>query len=149
MTVVVGVSPTTGSPAALRWAADEAQRRKVPLRSVLAWREPRPSAAPGGRPPASAGPGPDTDLAGDAERTLREFVRTALGNDDGVECVAVKGGAVNALLSAADGAELLVVGEPRRGRIASAKVARLVAPQVVLRAPCPVVVMPAAVAAAR
>lgn len=145
MTVVVGVSPTTGSPNALRWAAKEAGLRKVALRAVLAWRPPRPAGAPGGRPPAGlayAG----GDHAAEAERSLREFVAAALGNDDGVDCLAVKGSAVNALLSAAGDADLLVIGEPRQGMIAAAKVSRLVAPQVVLRAPCPVVVMPAAAA---
>jgi nucleotide-binding universal stress UspA family protein len=146
MTVVVGVSPTTGSPAALRWGADEARMRGVGLRAVLAWRLPRPPAAPGGRPPATTSVG-SSDYAGDAETALRDFVATALGTADGVECMVVKGSEVNALLTAASGADLLVVGEPRAGRIAS-MVNSLVAPQVVLKAECPVVVMPSAAAAA-
>jgi nucleotide-binding universal stress UspA family protein len=145
MTIVVGVSPTTGSPAALRWGAAEARLRGVGLRAVLAWRTPRPPGAPGGRPPATTSVGSD-DYAGDAEAKLHEFVSTALGSDEGVECVVVKGTEVNALLTAASGADLLVVGEPRSGRLAS-MVNSLVAPQVVLKADCPVVVMPAAAAA--
>jgi nucleotide-binding universal stress UspA family protein len=148
MTVVVGVSPTTGSPAALRWAAHEAGLRNVPLRAVLAWRTPRPPGAPGGRPPVTTASVASDDYARDADRSLREFVSAALGDDDGIECIVVKGGAVNALLQAATGADLLVVGEPRRGRVASERLARLVAPQVMLKAICPVVVMPLSAAPA-
>lgn len=148
MTIVVGVSPTSGSPAALRWAAEEAELRKTPLRAVLAWRPPRPPAATGTRPPAGSLAAASEDHAARADAALHEFVVAALGNDDGVDCRAVKGTAVNALLTAADGADLLVVGEPRRGRLEAAKVTRLVAPQVVLDAPCPVVVMPGSAATA-
>ncbi|HEY2273768.1 MAG TPA: universal stress protein [Jatrophihabitantaceae bacterium] len=144
MTIVVGVSPTSGSPAALRWGAQEAELRKVPLRAVLAWRPPRPPGAPGGRPPGT--PLTGVDVEADAEKNLHDFVAAALGADDGVECIVVKGSAVNALLAAASDAALLVVGEPRQGALAGARVARLVAPHVVLRAPCPVVVMPASAA---
>jgi nucleotide-binding universal stress UspA family protein len=141
MSIVVGVSPTTGSPAALRWGAEEARLRNVPLRAVMAWRAPRPPAAPGGRPPVSAASTASDDYAGGAETQLREFVTAALGSDDGVDCLVVHGGEVNALLSAARGAHLLVVGEPRAGRLSS-MVTSLTAPQVVHKADCPVVVMP-------
>ncbi len=137
--VVVGVSPTTGSPVALRWAADEAALRSVPLHAVMAWRPPRPPGAPGGRPPIGLVSG---DPAAEAEEALREHVRTALGPAADVECSVVRGSAVSALLSAAADARLLVIGEPRPGRLNSVR-ASLVAPQVVLRASCPVVVMPA------
>ena len=140
MTVVVGVSPTTGSPAALRWAAEEAKLRDIPMRAVMAWRTPRPPAAPGGRPPAGVESVADDNYAGTAEETLRGFVTEALGSDVGVDCVVVRGSAVKALLSTAQGADLLVVGEPQAGRLGSVRTS-LVAPQVVLRSPCPVVVM--------
>ncbi len=146
MTIVVGVSPTSGSPSALRWAADEAKLRNVPLRAVLAWRPPSAPGASGGRPPSGTAFAASGDYAGDAERQLREYVSAALGSDDAVDCVAVHGGPVNALLTNATDAELLVVGEPRRGRLASERSARLVAPRVVLKAPCPVVVMAGAAA---
>jgi nucleotide-binding universal stress UspA family protein len=145
MTIVVGVSPTTGSPSALRWAAEEAKLRKVPVRAVLAWRPPRPPGVSGSRPLAGTAFAASSDYAGDAERTLREYVTTALGSDEGIECLAVRGGPVNALLTTATGADLLVVGEPRSSRLASERSARLVAPRVVLKAPCPVVVMAGAV----
>jgi nucleotide-binding universal stress UspA family protein len=139
--VVVGVSPTTGSPRALRWAADYARTHDMPLRAVTAWRPPRAPAAPAGRPPATAVGIASTDYAVQAEEKLREQVVAALGSDDGLELRAVRGSAVSALLAASADAELLVVGEVRAGRAGSVKTG-LVAPQVVLRAPCPVVVMP-------
>jgi nucleotide-binding universal stress UspA family protein len=145
MTIVVGVSPTTGSPSALRWAAAEAQLRGVPLKAVMAWRTPRPPGAPGGRPPA-VGRASD-DYPGAADRTLHEHVRAALGSDDAVTCEVVHGSEVNALLSSAQDANLLVIGEPQPGRLASV-MSSLTAPQVVLKAQCPVVVMPTSVTVA-
>ena len=147
--IVVGVSPASGSPAALRWAAEEAALHNAPLRAVLAWRPARPPAAPGGRPPAvSAQPG-GASAETTATEQLRDFVQVALGPSgraDGVECVAVRGSAVSTLLSAAGDAQLLVIGESRPGAVGSVRTS-LVAPQVVRRARCPVVVLPAAAAA--
>ncbi len=140
--IVVGVSPTTGSPTALRWAADEARLRGTKVRAVMAWRPPRAPSATGGRPPAGVLSQAATDFAADAEEKLRGFVGAALGADDGVECTAIKGNEVNALLAAADDAQLMVIGEPRPGRLASVR-ASLVAPQVLHRAQCPVVALPA------
>ncbi|MGH3411573.1 MAG: universal stress protein, partial [Marmoricola sp.] len=98
-------------------------------------------------PPAGAASMASDDYAGDAEGRLRAYVATALGSADGVECLVVHGGEVNALVTSAQGAHLLVVGEPRPGRLAS-MVGSLTAPQIVLKAGCPVVVMPSTVAAA-
>lgn len=138
--VIVGVSPSTGSPNALRWGADEARMRKTSVRAVLAWRPPRTPTAPAGRPPAVSATEPE-EAEQDARERLAEFVRAAGVDGVPVECDAVRGGAVQALLSASDGAELLVLGEPRPGRLASVRTS-LVAPQVVLHARCPVVVLP-------
>jgi nucleotide-binding universal stress UspA family protein len=142
--VVVGVSPTTGSPAALRWGAEEAKLRGATLRAVMAWRAPRPPAAPGGRPPTSA-PATTDEAAADAERILRAYVDEALDFPADVQCEVVKGSAVTALLATARDAQLLVVGEPRPGRLANVR-SSLVAPQVVVKSPCPVVVMPSGAA---
>ncbi len=144
--IVVGVSPTTGSPAALRWAAQEARLRGTTVRAVLAWRPARAPVASGGRPPVGLTQAP-TDYAAEAQEKLRGFVVAALGTDDGVECTAVKGNEVGALLAASDDAQLMVIGEPRPGRLASVR-ASLVAPQVLHRAQCPVVALPAVAAGA-
>jgi nucleotide-binding universal stress UspA family protein len=140
--VVVGVSPTTGSPKAIRWAADEARLRGAPLVAVMAWRPPRPPAAPGGRPSSVSTGSAGDDHAKVAEENLRGFVAVALGAVGDVECRALRGTAVTSLLAAARDAQLLVVGEPRSGAMGSVR-SSLVAPKVVLKADCPVVVMPA------
>ena len=139
--IVVGVSPTTGSPAALRWAAQEARLRRTTLRAVLAWRAPRPPGAPGARPPAIVVSRASTDYAAAAEEALRGFVAVALGDDGAAQCTAVRGSAVSALLAASQDAQLIAVGEPRPGRLASVR-ASLVAPQLLHRAHCPVVALP-------
>jgi nucleotide-binding universal stress UspA family protein len=144
--IVVGVSPTTGSPNALRWAAEEARLHSAQLVAVLAWhlpRLPRPPAAPSDRPSAGVVPLAGEDHAARAEELLREFVVAALGRVGATECRAVRGSAVTALLAAAHGAQLLVIGEPRARRLASVR-ASLVAPQVFARSSCPVVAMPGA-----
>ncbi len=98
------------------------------------------------RPPATTALASD-DYGRDADERLRGFVAGALGADANVECVVVHGSEVNALLSSARGAHLLVIGEPQPGRLAS-MMSSLIAPQVVLKAECPVVVMPNAAAVA-
>jgi nucleotide-binding universal stress UspA family protein len=149
--VVVGVSPTTGSPNALRWAAEEARLRSAPLRAVMAWRPPRPPGPAGTRPPAGLTQ-IGRDHAADAEQELRDYVAAALGahvlgadaaGDVPVQCEVVRGTAVTALLTSARDAQLLVIGEPRAGRVRNVRTS-LVAPQVMLRAACPVVVLPPA-----
>jgi nucleotide-binding universal stress UspA family protein len=137
--VIVGVSPTSGSPAALKWAQEEARLRNAPLRVVMAWRPPRPPGAPGGRPPAVLTPEhPDTD----ALARLRVLVISALGADSGAELRAERGLATTVLARASAGAQLLVLGEPRPGRLANVQ-ASLLAPKLLHRTWCPVVVMPA------
>jgi nucleotide-binding universal stress UspA family protein len=139
--VVVGVSPRTGSPSALRWAADYARLRGAQLVAVLAWHPTRAPAAPGGRPPGSLLTGGLSDPEREATQKLGEFVAAALGADHGVDCRAVRGNEVSALLESGAGADLLVLGEPRSGPMAAVRTG-LVAPQLVGRASCPVVVMP-------
>jgi nucleotide-binding universal stress UspA family protein len=139
--VVVGVSPRTGSPTALRWAADYAQLRQAPMIAVMAWRPSRPPAAPGGRPPGALLSGDVPDPERDAGERLQEYVTAALGKKHGIDCRAIRGNAVSSLLEAGTEAQLLVLGEPRPGRMGSVRTG-LVAPQLVTGAPCPVVVMP-------
>lgn len=146
MTVVVGVSPMSGSPHALRWAVEEARLREVPVRAVLAWRVPAPSVAPAGRPPGGGTMPAGGNYRAAAEIALREHVRTAVGNDAQVECVVARGNPVNALLSHADGADLIVVGDPGAGRMANMR-AGMAAPRLLARATCPVVVVPTAATA--
>lgn len=140
--VVVGVSPTTSSPDALRWGVEHARLMEVPVRAVLAWRPPRPAGAPGGRPPVTTYAGEDpAELAADM---LEAAITEALGSTtDGVDRRVARGGAVQVLLDESRDAHLLVLGAPRPGRLGAVRTG-LVAPQLVLRASCPVTVMPSA-----
>jgi len=139
--VIVGVSPSTGSPDALRWGWEHARQLELPVRAVMAWRPPRPPGAPAGRPPVTTYA--DEDPEAMATQRLQAAITNALGTSDGIDCRAVHGAVVAALLRAARDAHVLVVGAPRPGRLASVRTG-FVAPQLVLRAPCPVVVMPSA-----
>lgn len=75
-------------------------------------------------------------------KLTHRMVDSTLGDRGAVDCVTVRGTAVNALLNQSADAQLLVIGEPRPGRMAS-MLASMVAPQIVQRARCPVVVLPA------
>jgi len=143
--IVVGVSAVTGSPLALRWAADLAARLGGQVRAVLAWRVPRPPGAPGVHPPAVPSTGV-ADPEKDAQERLAQYVAAALGEDHGVESVCVQERQVEVLLKMATAADLLVIDSPRPAKLTGMS-AKLVAPRLVYRAPCPVVVMPPVAAA--
>ncbi len=137
--VVVGVSPTSGSPAALRWAADEARRRGARLRAISVWQPSRQSAVTGVRPPLVTTPTLEERQAAAAVH-LTNTVHEQLGLDADVECHALIGSVEEVLLSAAADASLLVLGRVREdpaGVRAGRKIYRLMA-----RCPCPVVVVP-------
>jgi nucleotide-binding universal stress UspA family protein len=142
--IVVGVSGRTGSSLALRWAADLAARLGGRVRAVLAWRLPRPPAAPAVHPPAVPSTGV-ADPEKDAMERLERFVSEALGQDHGVECAVIHGGPAAVLLKAARDADLLVIDSPRPAKLAGGS-GKTLAPRLIYRAPCPVVVMPATVA---
>lgn len=137
--IVVGVSAATGSEAAVQWAAEEARRRQGRVRAVMAWRSAGlPGGAPG-RPPAQAII--EYDQAEFAEEKLNDFVVAALGEDHGVECRAVEGGAASVLLKEAESAALLVLDSPRMSKLTNPRARRL-ASRIIYRADCPVLVMP-------
>lgn len=135
--VVVGVSPTSGSPAALRWGADEAQRRGAALVAMSAWRPPRPPIAPGGRPPGVSYQA--EDIIGEARDRLAEQVRTALGDSVDVFTEIVHGSTFRALLQASETAELLVLDAPSRLDLPEGPT---LARRLIYAAECPVVIMP-------
>lgn len=140
--IVVGVSARTGSPNALRWAAEVGAEVDGHVRAVLAWRPPRPPAAPGMHPPAVARTGPD-DPEQDARDRLAALVAAALGEDHRVECAVEEGGPVRVLLRASRQADLLVLDSPRQERLRTLSGGKLVAPRLLYRSACPVVTMPA------
>jgi hypothetical protein len=135
MSVVVGVSPKTGSPAALRFAAEEARRRGTDLRAVTAWRPSSPPMTSGARPPATSYD-PQEEFE-DALRRLQGQVRGVLGEDGAARAEVIHGGKVRVLLQAAETADLLVLDAPRRPRLGPVLAHRLI-----YVAECPVITMP-------
>ena len=136
-TVVVGVSPTSGSPAALRWGADEAQRRGTDLVALSAWRPARPPIAPGGRPPGVSFDA-DKSVSG-AREQLAEQVRHALGDSVQVFTEIVHGSTFRVLLQASETAEMIVLDAPRRLELPEGPT---LARRLIYAAECPVVIMP-------
>lgn len=141
--IAVWVNMSSRSPAAIRWAAAEGRYRRAPLQAVTAWRSPRTQAGPGTSPPAMV-PASGDELQAEAEHRLEEAVRAVLGEDHRVECRALRGTTVKALLAVAAGAQLLVLESPQLGDSNKAIRPSLIAPQVVYRSPCPVVLVPRA-----
>jgi nucleotide-binding universal stress UspA family protein len=146
-TITVGVDGSPPSVAALRWAAEEAALRDASLVAVFAWTyvPPAPIAEPGMIPlPAS-------DLAGqlDAERgavqaELDAAIAEAFPSGAPVEIEErlAEDSAGDALVAAAEDADLLVVGSSGRSGFASALLGS-VSRHVVSHARCPVVVVKA------
>lgn len=106
-TILVGVSASPASLAALRWAADEAERRECRLRIVTIWqREQR----------ASYAQLPDdrdrTDRLEQAWCALTEAVRAVLGSGPwrNTTLEATEGRAEHVLVLASEDADLLVLG---------------------------------------
>ncbi|MBC7272852.1 MAG: universal stress protein [Streptomyces sp.] len=131
--ITAGVDGSEESHAALAWAAREAVRRGTALRVVHAWRhEPREDLDAGGR---------DTQ-----ERWVRDAVEQAVREvrerHAGLEVSAdvVEGASVEALVAAAAGAEMLVLGSRGHGRLVGFLVGS-VGQQVIAEAARPVVLV--------
>ncbi len=139
--IVVGVDPDPDRRAALAWAADEADRRRLPLKLVLAQYLPSPGYRPtGGRPSWEEW---DAALHESGERVLRESVAMVESRHPGmpVSGLLAEGHPVWVLRQQAQEAAIVVLGSwhlsTLRERFASAAVAL----PVVADAPCPVVVV--------
>jgi nucleotide-binding universal stress UspA family protein len=142
-TIVVGVSRTSKSPTALRWAADLAQLRQGRLVAVQAWRPTPPQTGSRVTPGRVS---EDARAAEEAARaTLEADVASVLGPDHGAEVRLVHGGKRSALIKAARDADLLVIDAPRRLDLSAMPG---FAQRLVYAAPCPVVVMPPAISGA-
>ena len=138
-TVVVGVDGSAAALRAVRWAVPEARRRRAVLHLVtaLAWTEDRMVGVPGlGQAPYGQ------YLRTAAEHGLAAAEAAALEADPDlpVERELVLGFPAGVLLERSQTAEMLVVGDHGRGRIASA-VAGSVAISVATRSGCPIVVV--------
>ena len=132
--VVVGVDDPMAGSAAVDWATEEAQQRRLPLQLVHApgWNPRRP---------------PDDDAEQSARRTderaLRELAARAAGRHRGlrVSTSLVAGTARNALVALSEGAELLVLGSQGSGGLPELLIGST-SLHVAAHAACPVVVVP-------
>lgn len=134
-TVVVGVSATSKSPTALAWGQAQARKNDGRLVAVRVWRVPNPAPTTAA---VSASKMPDMrDLEEEERKRLADDVAEVLGADHGAELHVVRGRKRAGLLSAAHGADLLVIDAPRVPSMSP-----LLAHRIVYAATCPVVVMP-------
>jgi nucleotide-binding universal stress UspA family protein len=135
--IVVGIDGSATGEAALRFAAEEARYRNADLEIVYAWQvrdvDPLPVAA-GARYQERF-----ENEAGDWLRSVVAGLDTA--GIPRVDPLLAHGEAGDALVRAADGADLLVVGSRGRGQLASTLLGS-VSRQVLHEAGCPVIVVP-------
>jgi nucleotide-binding universal stress UspA family protein len=105
-TILVGISGSPASRVALRWAADEAERRESRLEIILIWqREQRASYAQQDRRDS-------TECREDAWSVLTETVQRVLGSGPlrNATVEVVEGRTEQALVTASEDADLLVLG---------------------------------------
>ncbi len=134
--VVVGVSGTSHSPRALRFAAAEAAAHRGSVVAVRAWKPAVPMTS-GTHPPLRTY---DPQVAYAAQQArLREDVGAVLGERDDVECRVVEGGRRKVLVEQARGADLLVLDAPRQLDLSGGAI---FAHRLLYTALCPVVIMP-------
>jgi nucleotide-binding universal stress UspA family protein len=137
--VVVGHDGSGCAQQALQWAAALAERAHWPLHVVRAWRiatAPQPSTwEPGYVPPI-------TDYEKAVLADLESDVAAVLGAERAARatCHVVHAQPVRALIEAAEGADVLVVGARGRGGFAGLLLGS-VSDQVTHHAPCPVTVV--------
>jgi nucleotide-binding universal stress UspA family protein len=134
--IVVGVDGSAHAVTALRWALTEARRRRVGVEVLYAWQYPAAflyeTAVLG-----------DLDLEPAAAAIVARVLSDVEAEAEGIDVTArtVGGHAVEALVGAADGASLVVVGARGHGAM-SGLLLGSVSDGVVRHAPCPVAVIP-------
>jgi nucleotide-binding universal stress UspA family protein len=139
-TIVVGIDGSPQSLAALRFAAAQARARGATLHLVHAWSVPyapiatAPFVVVGGLPELERAVGEH------AAHVLDEALEAVGVGDVPVEKEVAQGDAAHALIEAAKGAEMLVVGSRGRGGFAGLLLGS-VSQACVHHAPCPVVVI--------
>ena len=140
---MVGTDGSDASQAALRWAADEARLRSAPLVVLHAWSYIPPQ--PIGDPGMLAVPSGDLPGHLEAERHAAESALDAALAEVGasgleVERQLVEGDAGDALVTASESAQLVVVGSHGRSGFRAALLGS-VSRHVTSHAACPVVVV--------
>ena len=134
--VVVGVDGSDAAQAAMAWALEEARLRHATLEVVSAWQYPFEMAAGSFAVPAPAG-----EMRLWAEDVIEQAL-LAVEADGAVPVVrrAEYGPAVNVLMAAASGAELLVVGTRGHSRVTGLFLGSA-SQYLAVHAPCPVLVV--------
>jgi nucleotide-binding universal stress UspA family protein len=137
--IVVGIDGSENARDALRWALDEARRRRAALEVVHAWQMPALWAYPYAPVGIESLP---------FEEKARELVDQALRHEDTasiphIDRVLVCGGGASAVLHLAKGADLVVVGTRGLGGFKGLLLGS-VSTQIAHHAPCPVVAVPPA-----
>lgn len=137
--IVVGVDGSPGSLVALRWAAEEARVHGAKLRAVASWH----ASAVSSLPAWGVAEPPEVAIEALRDGLTETLAAEGVGGQGGpeVEGVVVEGHPAGALLEAAEGADLLVVGTRGHGGFAGL-VLGSVSQHVVSHATCPVVVVP-------
>jgi hypothetical protein len=141
--VLVGISRRTGSPDALAFAIEQSRLLSTAVLAITAWRPPRPVGAAGGKPLAFPELSPAAVWAQEQDRLARRL-EDQIGKplaDAGVTFELRRGQPAMVLLDAAHTARLLVLDSPRAGNLTTIPKS-WIAPGIVFRADCPVVVMP-------
>ncbi|MCZ7589700.1 MAG: universal stress protein [Gaiella sp.] len=141
--IVVGIDGSSEAAAALRWAAEEASLRDARLEAVHAWMFiPMTTPADSGLVPMAWTESTEMfDATREAaSRLAAEQVRNVLGDEHDVTVSLVQGDPTEALVEAAAGAELLVVGNRGRGSFKEALLGST-SGRVADHAPCPVVIV--------
>ena len=135
--IVIGMDGSSGSATALRWARRESLIRGWPLTAIMTVRG---GARAGRRPGGDAGLDVDRDVMG-VEATLEAAVVEAIGEDAAAEVRrhVSRDRPVPALLAAAAGAELLVVGARGHGGFRRLLLGS-VSDQCLHHAPCPIAI---------
>jgi nucleotide-binding universal stress UspA family protein len=137
--IVVGVDGSPTSRAALRWAARQAKFTDGTVDAVIAWEIPMVLQSYGWAPVYVEEAG---DFEADARKTLDAVISEEVGPTDSkrVRSLVVNGHPAQALIDAADGADLLVVGSRGHGSFAEALLGS-VSQHCVHHAPCPVLIV--------
>ncbi|HYK69543.1 MAG TPA: universal stress protein [Streptosporangiaceae bacterium] len=140
--IVVGVDGSSSSKAALAWAVDQARLTGASVEAVIAWHYP---VVVGGIPFAPMGVVDSPDYAEFAMKVLSDAIAATVDPDEPVKVSLVvrAGNAAQALLEAAGGADLLVVGSRGHGGFTEALLGS-VSQACVHHARCPVVIIRAA-----
>ncbi len=141
--IVVGVDGSDEAAEALRWAVEEAKLRDARVEAVHAWAYvPMTTTADSGLVPLAWTESTEMlDATRDAaQRVAEDQVESVLGAGHDVAISLAEGDASDALLEAAKGADLLVVGNRGRGALREALLGST-SGRVADHAPCPVVIV--------